>query len=448
MKPLFDTLIPESLKTDTLAHSYAKNLIGSTLIAAVAAPFYAGLYYYLNFPQGALVILLIGLIIISTSFLLKPLGSLFLARELLLITFFAGITWLTYHLGGLQSATSFWLILPPLMAIFFGGMREGLFWSVMCIFTICVFTGCEYQHVALPPSPITDPKILQMLSLSGLILIILSLVYFFETGKREASQEVLSINEQLRLAKTEAEDSAKKAESANRLKTEFLANMSHELRTPLNGILGFTELICSGKAGTISEEQQEYLNDVLTSAHHLLQLINDILDLTQVEAGKMLFHPEPVHLHQLCEEVKDSVITLIKRKHLAFRCDIDAALRNIIIDPRKLKQVIYNYLSNAIKFTPENGKIQLRLYPVGIDFFKLEVCDTGIGIRQSDLKKLFIEFQQLDSSFSKKYQGTGLGLALTQHIVEAQGGSVGVESQFEKGSTFFAILPCLPRASH
>jgi signal transduction histidine kinase len=348
-------------------------------------------------------------------------------------------------LGGLQSSASFWLMLPPLMAIFYGGLLEGLFWSLICLIIIAVFFCIEYLHIPMPSSPISNPNLLQTFSLGGLILVILWLVYFFETGKRDASQEVLSINSQLRQAKDEAEESAQRAEIANRLKTEFLANMSHELRTPLNGIIGFTELICSGKAGAVTPEQQEFLQDVLSSAHHLLQLINDILDLTKIESGKMVFHAEPINLRLLCDQVKDSLVTLIKRKHIEFVCEIDPALRHIVIDPRKLKQVIYNYLSNAIKLTPESGRIELHIYPFGIDFFKLEVRDNGIGIQEVDLRKLFVEFQQLDSSFSKKYQGTGLGLALTQHIVEAQGGYVGVESKFGKGSTFFAILPCLPR---
>lgn len=332
------------------------------------------------------------------------------------------------------------------MAIFFGSLFEAVLWSILCILCIAIFSFLEYQKIPLPPSPITNPILLQTLSLDGLILIILWLVYFYETGKREASREILSMNQKLRFAKEEAEESAQKAETASRLKTEFLANMSHELRTPLNGIIGFTDLIEKGKAGSVNREQREYLNDISISARHLLQLINDILDLAKVESGKIVFHHEPIELPLLCQEVQDALSALIQDKHLHYSCEIDPRLQGIIIDAGKLRQVIYNYLSNAIKFTPEKGRIELRLFPVGIGFFRLEVRDTGIGIQKEDLNKLFVEFQQLDSSFSKKYPGTGLGLALTQRIVCAQGGSVGVESQYGKGSLFFAILPCTPRS--
>lgn len=442
MLPL-NKLIPDHIQEDALAHSDAKNLVGSALIACIASPAYALLYYYLNFHTAAYAILLVGLFVISSALLLKPLGSLLLSRELVIIPFYICIAWLSYEMGGLNAPTASWLIMPPLMAIFYGGIIEGIFWSCICITTILFFFWLDYLHLPFPVSPITEPLLLQMLSLGGLILVILWLVYFFETGKKEASHEVRIANAQLRQAKDEAEELAKKAEIANRLKSEFLANMSHELRTPLNGIIGFTELISSEKAGPISQEQKEYLGDVLSSAHHLLQLINDILDLTKIESGKMAFHPEPINLHLICNQVKDGLSPLIKHKHIEFNIEIDPSLRHIVLDPRKLKQVIYNYLSNAIKFTPESGKIKIRINPFGVSQFKLEVIDTGIGIREMDLKRLFVEFQQLDSGFSKKYQGTGLGLALTQQIVEAQGGYVGVESKFGKGSTFFAILPCV-----
>lgn len=444
MKSLFNKLMPDCIKNDTIAYSYAKNLFGITLIACIAAPTYALFYYYMHLYLAAFVIFCLGCIILSAALLFPLHGSLFLTREWILVSLFLVISWLSYHLGGLSSATTFWLIMPPLIAIFSGGIMDGLVWSLICVITILIFSGLEYYGVSLPTFLLPNPTLLQTTSLIGLILVILGLVYFFETERREATQEVLSINKKLCLAKEEAENSAEKAKTANHLKTEFLANMSHELRTPLNGIIGFTELIYSGKAGSVSQEQQEYLKDVLSSAQHLLQLINDILDLSKIEAGKMTFHPEPVNLHQISAQVKEALSTLIKEKHIEFISDIDPSLRHIVIDQRKLKQVIYNYLSNAIKFTGEGGRIKLQIHSFGIDYFKLEVTDTGIGIRDSDLKKLFVEFQQIDSGFSKKYQGTGLGLALTQHIVEAQGGAVGVESILGKGSTFFAILPCVP----
>jgi PAS domain S-box-containing protein len=236
----------------------------------------------------------------------------------------------------------------------------------------------------------------------------------------------------------------KSLEETNRLKSEFLANMSHELRTPLNGIIGFSEMMYDGRLGPVSEAHQEYLGDILTSARHLLRLINDVLDLTRIEAGKMTFQTEPVELTKLIWETCGIVRAVAAKKRLRIETCIDPEIDIVQLDPDKLKQVLYNYLSNAIKFTPDDGWITVRTAPHGQSAFRIQVEDTGIGIRPEDLGKLFVEFQQLDSTLTKKYQGTGLGLALTKKIVEAQGGQVGVNSVYGKGSTFFAILPLSP----
>ena len=240
----------------------------------------------------------------------------------------------------------------------------------------------------------------------------------------------------------------RKIQEASRLKSEFLANMSHELRTPLNAIIGFSELLHDGKAGTITADQKEYLGDILASSHHLLQLINDVLDLSKVEAGKMEFRPAPVDLAKTAGEVRDILRTLAAQKRIAIEVRVDPQLQGIILDPSKLKQVFYNYLSNALKFSPEDARVEVRVLPEGADAFRLEVEDNGEGIRPEDIGRLFVEFQQLDASAAKKHPGTGLGLALTKRLVEAQGGRVGVRSTPGKGSVFFATLPrAMPAAS-
>lgn len=243
----------------------------------------------------------------------------------------------------------------------------------------------------------------------------------------------------------ELEEQNRLAQEANRLKSEFLANMSHELRSPLNGIIGFAELMHLGKVGPVSTEHKEYLGDILTSSRHLLQLINDILDLAKVESGKMEFHPEKVDLNIVINEVCDILRTLIAKKKIQLAITIDPSVANIVIDPAKFKQILYNYISNALKFSNESGSVNIRVTPEGTEYFRLEVEDTGIGIRIEDIPKLFTEFQQLDASLDKKYQGTGLGLALTRRIAEAQGGQIGVKSIIDKGSTFFVILPKAPQ---
>jgi PAS domain S-box-containing protein len=244
---------------------------------------------------------------------------------------------------------------------------------------------------------------------------------------------------------TERKRLEQRMQEASRLKSEFLANMSHELRTPLNAIIGFAELMHRGKVGPVSDDHKEYLGDILTSSRHLLQLINDVLDLAKVESGKMDFHPEAVDLTKLVAEVRDILRGLAASKHLSVETEVRVA--SAAVDPARLKQVLYNYLSNAIKFTPEFGRVTIRVLPQGIDHFRVDIEDTGIGIAEHDLGQLFVEFQQLDASAAKRYQGTGLGLALTRRLVEAQGGTVEVRSTPGRGSTFSAVLPRLPNVA-
>jgi len=231
----------------------------------------------------------------------------------------------------------------------------------------------------------------------------------------------------------------KRLEEQSRLKSQFLANMSHELRTPLTSIIGFADLL--HERVIAPEIQKEYLEDILASARHQLQLVNDILDLSKVEAGQIAFQPEPVDVARLIAEVQMLLRPLVDKKHLRIETALDSSLNAVTLDPTRLKQLLLNYLSNAIKFTDEGGTISIRIKPENPDTFRLEVEDTGIGIRPEDLGRLFAVFQQLDGGMGKQYQGTGLGLALSKHLVEAQGGYVGVKSTPGQGSTFFAVLP-------
>jgi len=248
--------------------------------------------------------------------------------------------------------------------------------------------------------------------------------------------------ETLRQRSMELEVENRRVQESNRVKGEFLANMSHELRTPLNGIIGFAELLLDTSMEVTEAERVEFLGDILNSGHHLRRLISDVLDLAKVEAGKIEFRPESTDVGRLVDEVFGVLRGVAREKNLSFRATVDPFVKTICVDPGRLKQVLYNYLSNALKFTEPGGVVELRVSPAPDDMFRLEVTDTGPGVAPADIKKLFKEFQQLDSGLSKRHGGTGLGLALTKRIVEAQGGSVGVRSEFGKGSTFHAVLPC------
>jgi PAS domain S-box-containing protein len=234
---------------------------------------------------------------------------------------------------------------------------------------------------------------------------------------------------------------------ANRLKSEFLANMSHELRTPLNGIIGFAEFLIDGKPGPLNAKQTEYLGDILTSGQHLLQLINDVLDLAKVEAGRMDLTTEELSPVTAINEVCAVARPIAEKKRIRIRITVDPALDLVTVDPQKFKQILYNLLSNAVKFTDEGGSVAIIAAAADDDHFRLDVQDTGIGIREEDLGRLFQEFEQIDSGTARNYEGTGLGLALTRKLVELHGGTIGVQSAPGKGSTFSVLLPLHVEAS-
>jgi PAS domain S-box-containing protein len=263
---------------------------------------------------------------------------------------------------------------------------------------------------------------------------------------RSSSEEIVIKNRQL--------------EETSRMKSEFLANMSHELRTPLNAIIGFSEVMRDGLLGEITSQQKEYVNDIFTSGTHLLSLINDILDLSKVEAGKMTLELEPLQLTALVQ----SSLQVVREKAIAHHIRLLTELGEIAnplesgvdllgdiwLDQRKVKQIIYNLLSNAVKFTPDGGEVHIAARQVGKEavsnprfdlYLELSVSDTGIGISAADQARLFQPFVQIDSTLARRYAGTGLGLVMVKRLAELHGGAVGLHSELGKGSTFTVWLP-------
>jgi PAS domain S-box-containing protein len=237
-----------------------------------------------------------------------------------------------------------------------------------------------------------------------------------------------------------------RAELASRTKSSFLANMSHELRTPLNAIIGFSELMEQGLAGPLSERQKDYVSSVLQSGRHLLSLVNDILDLSKIEAGRMDLDREWMSLDVVVDAVQRVVRSIALKQGVLLMMSVDEDLPEVFIDPVRMKQVLYNLLSNGIKFTPKGGSVTLTAQLV-VGSVVITVRDTGVGIRTEDLPRLFQEFEQLDSTGGERPEGTGLGLVLTKRLLEMHGGTITASSVYGEGSTFTITLPTLRRVN-
>lgn len=244
-------------------------------------------------------------------------------------------------------------------------------------------------------------------------------------------------------ARLEAQAAVRKrmhAESMSQAKSDFLVSMSHELRTPLNVIIGFSELLEQGDGGTLSVKQGEHVDNILTSARHLLAVISDILDVSKVEAGRMSLSLEPTSIQKIAEQLRSSLMPILMQRELELELEIPAELPLIQADPLRLRQILYNLLSNALKFTEPSGTIRLQASTTA-DSMRLAVTDTGVGIRAENLARLFQEFEQIEPSERSKAEGSGLGLVLTRRLVELHGGTVSVQSEWGSGSTFTVTLP-------
>ncbi|MCZ7396960.1 MAG: ATP-binding protein [Candidatus Methanoperedens sp.] len=267
-------------------------------------------------------------------------------------------------------------------------------------------------------SPLKDPKTKAVTAVT---------VVSTEITHRKKAEEIRLENERL--------------DSANRAKSEFLANMSHELRTPLNSIIGFSELMKQKTAGELNNKQERYMENVLSSSNFLLNLINDILDLSKVEAGKIELVLERISVPVVINETINLIKEKASKNKVILKKELDPELDFIEADKQRVKQILFNLLSNAVKFSKEEGGTVTIITKKEEDMAKFSVSDTGIGVREEDMSKLFNEFEQLDSGISRNYGGTGLGLAISKKLVELHGGKIWAESRYGEGSTFTFTLP-------
>ncbi|HZX35430.1 MAG TPA: response regulator [Thermodesulfobacteriota bacterium] len=277
--------------------------------------------------------------------------------------------------------------------------------------------------------------------------------YYSALGKKveDRTEELMAANSELSQKKAELEDKNEELSRVNRMKTLFLANVSHELRTPLNSIIGFSELLQEKSFGELNEKQTQYSKFIHASGTHLLHLINSILDLSKIEAGRMDLAKEKFSVSELIGDAVGSVRPIAHKRNIGIDVKETRASIMITADRSKLKQVMLNLLSNAVKFNVEDGKVivdwGVKEEPKGMTVgksFYIEVTDTGMGIKEEDIKRLFTEFEQLDASITREHGGTGLGLALTKKLVELHGGNIRVESEHGKGCKFIVTVPQEP----
>jgi len=260
------------------------------------------------------------------------------------------------------------------------------------------------------------------------------------TERRQMEEDLQEKNRQLMKQQQELMEKTRELEAASQAKSEFLAQMSHELRTPLNVIIGFSELMLDGVPGKINKEQRQCLDDVLSSSKHLLDLINDVLDLSKVESGKIKLRQIDITMTDVLEGLKRTMTPILLPRKQSLVIKVDRGLPPVHADKGKIRQVILNLLSNATRFTPDGGKLKIEAIRKDHSC-QVSVVDNGIGIKKEDQERIFEPFSQLDNPLTGKKGGTGLGLALTKQIIEKHGGQIWVESEYGKGSRFIFTLP-------
>ena len=481
------------IHTDDLASIYKRHVQGAFVRSGASVLLWcSGWIAYLiddirseNFIGISFTVLFLILFNLPTLWILKHIknkqyfGYFSLFINLLEI---AGYTFIIHFVGGIEA--TFLLPLYAALIVYVGVVaprRLPFIIAGLCIISFSLMV--TFEHLGILRTYQVHPslgmpwprQIIIMLVNTGLLFVVAFVSSYTAHLLKRNRDQLRRQNAELSLALQKASESDRlklalqKASESDRLKSEFLANMSHELRTPLNAIIGFSELMGYQYPEKLDESQKEYVKDINASGKHLLSIINDILDLSKVEAGKIQTEPTDVHLPTLL----DSSLTMFRENALKHRIRLSTEIKDcpetIKADELRLKQILYNLLSNAMKFTPDGGTVILSarrlkwrnhqwLMENG-EVASLPACDghermnhervvdiavtdTGIGIKKEDLERIFKPFEQVDGSTSRRYQGTGLGLSLAKRFVELHGGYLCVESDGEhKGSTFHCVIP-------
>ena len=366
------------------------------------------------------------------------------------------ISWGVVVSGGFQSIWYIWYLAPVGAAAFVAGVRGAAVVTLLDSASYVAALACTGDVTGAGPALYT--ALARMAFLHGAASFVLWGVSELQK-KREVIErlreddarkyeELTRLTGALDQATRELQDANLRLLEADRLKSQFLANMSHELRTPLNSIIGFSEILQTRLSDQIPPKHQKFLQNIHTSGQHLLRIINDILDLSKIEAGKMDVHPELLSVLNVVDGVAHVMKGSAAKQEVEIQVDVPSDLPALETDAVKLKQILYNLLSNAVKFSPAKGVVAVRARlvpeansPIGVEAIQVQVCDQGIGIHPRDQELIFQEFRQVDGGTTRRHQGTGLGLSLVKKFAELQGGAVTVDSMPGQGATFTLLLP-------
>jgi signal transduction histidine kinase len=482
-----------AIRTENLQPVYRRHVQGAFVRsgASVAMWLCAWTAYYIgdihreNFLGISFSVVFLILFNLPTLWILKHINNkrLFANFSLFInVLEIGGYTFIIYFAGGIEA--TFLLPLYAALIVYLGVVAPRKVPFIIAVISVISFSSMvTFEHYGVLQTYRVHPgpeipwqrQIMIMLVTTGLMFVIAFIASYTAHRLRMNRDLLRRQNEELRIALQKANESDRlkealqKASESDRLKSEFLANMSHELRTPLNAIIGFSELLESQYPEKLDESQKEFSQNINSSGKHLLSIIDDILEISKMEAGKLQTEPTDVQVSRLLKNGLAMFSENAQKHRIQLSIAIEEGLETIKADELRLKQIIYNLLSNAVKFTPDGGTVTLaarRLTrtghqwltdkgevvslpaPVGheqIDagcVVDISVTDTGIGVKKEDQERIFKPFEQGDGSISRRYQGTGLGLSLTKRFVELHGGYICVESEGEnKGSTFHCVIP-------
>jgi len=472
-KPIeMDTDFPKSLYQRYVRESVVRSIASFLIWLGALTAYFFGIIHTNNFTSASVAVLYLLLVNPPALWILKRIKKQNLAEYFsyfVTLLEIIGFTAVIHSIGGIEAAFLLPIYAAPIAYV--GPMEPhkapfilaGFSSICFCLLLILEHLG-TLQTLKVNPDYYTPwPYQVAIMFITVSVLFSVAIVSSYTTQLLKNNRERLrQQNEELQLALIKASES-------DRLKSEFLANISHELRTPLHAIIGFSDLLNNHYLGELNEKQKNSVKDINTSGKHLLSIINDLLDLGKMEAGKMDLDISEINLKIILENSLNILGKLTQGRGNKLSSDIDDCPETIRADERMVRQIIYNLLSNAIKFTPEGGSIKLsahhltkannhwstkkgeRIYLPSLyshermnhkHLVKVSVADTGIGLKTEDMKLIFKPFVQVDGSKSRRYQGTGLGLSLTKQFVELHRGNIWVDSQGEnKGCTFHFVIP-------